>query len=316
MSEKDAAVLDKKAEFANWIIANDGKCSITEVCCDGGHGHFKGTRCPIRRNEPCCLSKKDKLAYLSKWLKNYHQQKAEAAEAEKRKAEAAKKEEQETKQEPARICGNCKHIHEVEKSGNMIAHCDMKKNMVPISFDRCPDFEPRATADQSGSSSSEGGVDAAAYAERITQLEKENARLAEEVSGYRGVTRRISEICEVIVIGIDQAIKEREELQNQLNLAKEDALRLGKENVDLSARCERLTEQRNRLSNSLIEVTRRVKEVERENAALYERISAMLSDLLYFQWKAETGQPMPFSVLNDIEERLKRIRQSWVSRLK
>lgn len=269
MSEKNEVglnVVDIQAVIAAWIVVNDG---CKGIYCTGGGGKFAGTVCPLSMKSEgfCPTVTKSRVVGAKDWLAKYHQQKAEAAEAEKHKVEAAKKQEQEAKQKPKKICGNCKYIHEVERSENMTAQCDMKNSMVPILFDRCPDFEPRAAADQFGSSSSEGGVDAAAYAERIAQFEKDNANLADK--------------------------------------------------------CERLTEQRNRLANSLIEqrnslveAMRRVKEVERENAALYERISAMLSELLCLQWKAETGQLMPFSVLNDIEERFKRIRQSWVSRLK
>lgn len=310
MSEKNEAGLnglDMQAVLVSWIVAHD---CCGDINCKGDRGIFKGVECPVRCPQHAISSKK-RVSKAKEWLREYHQQKTEAAEAEKRKVEAAKKEERKAKQETARICGNCKHIHEVEKSENMIAHCDMKKNMVPVLFDLCPDFKPREKA--KSDDENECHADAMIYngiristpsqedklrhkvwlleiensqrlndierlkaeaakltaedAERISQLEKENKRLAEEVGGYRGVARRISELCEVIVIDIDKAIKEREELQNQLNLAKDDALRLGKENADLAAKCERLTEQRNKLSGDLIQATLRLKyriESERE----------------------------------------------------
>lgn len=302
MSEKNKAGLnevDMQAVVAAWIIANDG-CFETNgwVSCSGEGGFFDSTPCPLvsqlqteNMSAPVCDPNKRVVA-AKDWLEKYHQQKAEAAEAEKRKAEAAKKKELETKQEPARICGNCKHIHEVEKSENMIAQCDMKNSMVPILFDSCPDFEPRAKAKRDDED--ECHADAIIYngilistpsqedklrhkawlleienshrlndierlkaeaakrtaedAERISQLEKDNARPAFSVNCHEKKMEWEVEICES---GECDAKKDR---------------------VYLAARCERLTEQRNRLSNSLIEEKRRVKEVEREKDILAKKL--------------------------------------------
>lgn len=82
------------------------------------------------------------------------------------------------------------------------------------------------------------------HEEMVFQLKKLNARLRYRIHVYKENLKSAKELCES---GKCDAKKDR---------------------ADLAARCERLTEQRNRLSNSLIEVTRRVKEVERENAAL------------------------------------------------
>lgn len=143
MSDKKEAGLseiDMQAVIAAFVLANGGRCDDDVlVSCDGAGGRFPGTPRPLEGVqfdlfEPCALGSVGQRAVAAKeWLDKYHQQ----------KAEAAKKQEQEAKQGPARICGNCKHIHEVEKSENMTAQCDMKDIKVPILFDRCPDFEPR-----------------------------------------------------------------------------------------------------------------------------------------------------------------------------
>jgi hypothetical protein len=295
MNEKNEAELNKmdtQAVIAAWIVANGGCGSSSDVHCSGDGGIFKGTECPALYCHGICSA--GCLDSVRQWLEKYHQEKAEAAEAEKRKAEAAKKEGQEAKQEPARICGNCKHIHEADKSENIIAQCDMKNSMVPILFDRCPDFEPGAKAKRDDED--EYHADAIIYngilistpsqedklRHKAWLLEIENSHRLNDIERLKAeAAKRTTDDAERIS-RLEKDVSEAQELRDK---AIEKYSGLADKYTDLADKCERLTEQRNRLSNSLIEAMRRAKEVESRDNILAQKIvdsvarSNRLSDL-------------------------------------
>jgi hypothetical protein len=261
MCENKEVVLndvDMKAVFATWIIANNGCGDLARIDCAGKTGLFKWTECPLFGRPGGCGSSESAVIRLKAWLENYHQHKTEAAEAERRKAEAAKKEEQEAK----RTCGECQHIYDtdglIEIGLASTTLCYKKSIRVPIEFTGCGDFEPMADSRmtlQCQHSASKSGVDAAAYAERIAHLEKENA--------------------------------------------------------NLSAKYERLTEQRNKLANDLIEqrnrfvkATRRLEDAGKENSYLRNE-SKMYSETVV----------MLTEKIKHLEERLSERKQSWPPRL-
>lgn len=294
MSEKNKAGLnevDMQAVVAAWIVASDGCFEPNGwgwVSCSGEGGFFEGTTCPLvsqlqteNMSAPVCDSNKRAVA-AKDWLKKYHQQKAEAAETEKRKGEAAKKQEQEAK----KICKDCRYTFDsilVRIGERDILPCKKKNSNVPACLEGCPDFEPRNTACQSPSVSRNDVADAVAQAERISQLEKENADLAFSVNCHEKKMEWAVEICES---GECDAKKDR---------------------ADLAAKCERLIEQRNKLANDFTKAMRRVKDVEvhcslktrliyqlrKENAELRSKLEQAAEERKHLEEQLESKQTLP-----------------------
>jgi hypothetical protein len=260
MSEKNEAGLNKldmQAVIAAWIVANDGCGGNNPVDCYGYEG----------------------IGDMQVIEMAYKQQKAEAAEAEKRKVEAARKDEQHDKGKSV-SCGNCANfsLWSSDFGEDMkTSRCAKKGSHVPAGFTGCPDFEPGAKAKRDDED--EYHADAIIYngilistpsqedklRHKAWLLEIENSHRLNDIERLKTeAAKRTSEDAERIA----QLEKEVFKAQKLRGEAIERYSGLADKHTDLADKCERLTEQRNRLANDLIKATRRVKEVERENAGL------------------------------------------------
>jgi hypothetical protein len=297
MNEKSEAELNKmdmQAVIAAWIVANGGCGSSSDVHCSGDGGIFKGTECPALYCHGICSA--GCLDSVRQWLEKYHQEKAEDAEAEKRKAEAAKKEEQHGREKSA-SCGNCANfsLWSSDFGEDMkTSRCVKKGSHVPCGFTGCPDFEPRAKAKRDDED--ECHADAMIYngilistpsqedklRHKAWLLEIENSHRLNDIERLKAeAAKRTTDDAERIS-RLEKDVSEAQELRDK---AIEKYSGLADKYTDLADKCERLTEQRNRLSNSLIEAMRRAKEVESRDNILAQKIvdsvarSNRLSDL-------------------------------------
>lgn len=158
------------------------------------------------------------------------------------KKEAAEKD----GQEEGKTCGSCSYFSDANgeyvKATQGIALCRKKRIRVPVEFIGCYDFEPRASGSKDDHVASEGGTGSA---ERIAQRKKDTEELCALVELYAAA-----------YAGSKRAHAETK-----------------KDKSNLVDKNENLTEQRNRLSNILIQTTYRVKELEQENTKLRKMLS-------------------------------------------